>query len=312
MIDPITQAIVSLPDIGPIEKQQGAALVDAYITRFADDPEKFDILEVEVPWYVWLTPQTLVVGVIDQIRRSKETSIVEGLELKTRRAPKIKKDGQPYKGDTEADWKEELINSPQLNVYAMALMMGQQTDGAYLFSQPYAEKEGYVHLRIRAAIKSEPPMLWPTNDDGLFTFSPEACERTVSILRAEADAVRTMRRSGVVPWQMQGSWCRQYGRDCDHFKVCRERENPTGDGPAKHSPSDPGSQAIEAALRANRVFDESELVIFSASSYSDWGTCKELYRLNTGGYFPQQSTQAMQTGTVFHAGVAVWAKQFLT
>lgn len=304
-MNPIVDAICST-EASVQAKEIAAPLVEAYIERFKDDPQRFAFLAAECPWYLWLDDDTLLVGAMDGIRKSKETGKVEGLELKTRRAPRIRKDGQPYVGDREEDWAAELSQGPQLAVYALAMKHGTFVDKEcntlgmrnFSVSQP--------RIRVRAAIKSTPPVIWPTADDGLFEFGERQMEWTTNWLLHSASAIRAHRSLNIIPWQGRGPWCRQFNRDCDYLPVCREGSNPTTDRRGEISSDDPGSDAVEAGKRANPKHDPSRLVVLSASSYSNWATCAELWRLNSGGYFEQEPNINLETGKVFHAGIEAW------
>jgi len=301
---PVTQSIIDAICACPVSvtaREEAARLAESYIARFSGDSKRWQVLAVESPFYMWLDPFTLIVGVMDSIRRDQDGQ-VEGLELKTRRAPKIKKDGQPYKGDTEQDWLAEISNSPQLAIYAMAMRQG-----TFVNLCPTPVETVACRIRVRCAVKSTPAAIWPTQDDGLFQFSSPLMDKTQEALLSAAASIRAHRQRGTVPWQLQGHWCSQFGRDCVHLPVCRERKNPTGAPKTLHSATDPGSVAIAAAIGANPVNDS--LVILSASSYGDWGTCSELYRLNSGGYFPAEESEAMDIGKAFHVAVGAWHKE---
>ena len=300
MTNPIVDAICSSP-YSDAAKAEGARLAEAYLARFANE-EEWESLAVEAPFFLWLDPITLIVGVMDEVRRHIKTQRVEGLELKTRRAPKVKKDGTLYKGDTEQDWLAEISDSPQLSVYGLGLYRGTFVG----VDVPRCEK---AMVRVRAAIKSAPPQVWPTADDGLFAFSVTLLDKVAASLLSAAQSIRAHRQTGTVPWQMIGSWCSQFGRDCRFLTLCRSRQSPPDSLRPFKGGEEAGERAYAAAVDANptTVVDGAfiqDVVAFSASSYQSWGRCSELYRLETSGQYDKEESDALSVGSVFHLAIA--------
>ena len=320
----IASAIVA-SEVTAEQKRLAVPLVERYIDRFKDDAKKFKVLAVENPWYMWLDDHTCIVGVMDANRYDIEHERYEDLELKTRRAPRFKNNGEPYKGDTEQDWMNELAGSPQVGIYALA-----RTRATFLSPLPPV---GKPMIRVRAAVKSDgkvnkpsPIMIWPSQDDGLFTFSEAYLKQVESGLLNAAHAIRALREYATFPWQMMGNWCTHFGKPCV-FKakklpngsyedgVCTKGLNGDYVEPLTHlQRTDPGAQAIEAALKeypSGLASGRNLLVILSASAYGDFAHCAELWRLKSGGWFEKEESDAMNVGTAFHAGCAEFNRSML-
>ncbi len=293
------------------QKRLATPLVEKYIERFTSDKDKFEVLAVENPWFVWLDLNTLIVGVMDANRYDMEHKRYEDVELKTRRAPRFKNNGEPYKGDTEQDWMSELSSSPQVGIYALARMKASFLSPLPNVSIPY--------IRVRAAVKSDgkvgkpsPIMIWPTADDGLFTFPDSYLKQSENGLLNAARGIRTLREYASLPWQLRGAWCSRFGRDCEMLApVCSKGNNSQFIEPITDlSRTDPGARAIEAGM-AEFEGDRGKLVILSAGAYNDFGHCAELWRLRSGGWFPAQESDALGIGTAFHSGCAEFGRTMI-
>lgn len=307
----IAAAIVSAP-VTVEQRRAATPLVQAYVNRFQSDVDKYEVLAVENPWYLWLEPSTMLVGVMDANRVNLATGQYEELELKTRRAPRIKKNGQPYIGDTEGDWVNELVQSSQIAIYALARARASfLTPLGTLNHNPIFPAN--PKIRIRAAIKSDPPQLWPTKDDAVFEFNKELLDYTAESIISSAASIRARKLEGKIPWQLTGNWCRRYNRDCEFLtSVCNRRLNGRYAEPlTMFSGNDPGSKAIEKALAESNEWKEEELVILSASAYTDYAQCAELYRLKNGGWFAREEGDALGIGTAFHAGAAEFNRSMI-
>src|SRR5271165_767474 len=144
--------------------EAGARLAEAFAMDMPSRPDSaWRTIAVESPWFIRLEEKTVVVGVQDRLAEAVPNGIVWGCEWKSRKAPKIKKDGQPYKGDTEEDWLAEISGGPQLRIYALAQQAGtyvREDGGTFTLSSPSP------HLLVRAVVKSTPEVVWPTARDG--------------------------------------------------------------------------------------------------------------------------------------------------
>lgn len=267
-LTPIIDAIASC-DVSAPAKEQAGVLVQGWMEQFADDAEKLQIVAVEQPWYLWLNFTTLAVGVRDLV-----TKVGYG-EWKTKKEPQRRKDGEYYKGQGPDVWAQELGSSIQLAAYAM-------------------QNEGATFL-VRAAVKSNPPEYWEAE---VAIPAERAALARYSFLNA-ADQIRALRYRSA-PWRFPGH--QVYGREC----VCAAPFNEEG-AVSKLGSTDPGAKAIELALTEYPERDTSELVVLSASGYEAFVTCPEAYRrsLFVGG---EETNEALDTGTAFHAGLAAWYK----
>src|SRR5712664_2475820 len=157
-------AAIIASSVGPSAKEEGSRLAEAFLDNFDKYPDtQWTTVAVEQAWWMLLAPKTLIVGVQDRLAYDHEGRI-HGFEWKSHREPKIKKDGQPYAGDTEDDWLQEISQDAQLRVYALAMQKATYLD---------ARKLGVPEPRIvvRAVIKATPAYLWPTKPEtGVFTF----------------------------------------------------------------------------------------------------------------------------------------------
>lgn len=278
----VTQAILDC-DVMPTAKELASPLVEAYLDRLHMFPEiGYKITAVERPWHVWIDKHTLLVGVND-VEMLDEDGRVLLCEWKTRRAPKLKRDGTAYAGDDEDGWLEEISNGPQLAIYA-------------------ASKPG-SRIMVRAAVKSTPVEFWPVSfEKGVFTFPEAYLWNVQAALVSKAGQIRAARK-GPQPFQLTGLHCtNMYRRVCE-FKesVCDRLAFPIVPG-QRFDPENPAYKALEE-IDAVRLHDP-ELVILSASGYQDACQCIQRHHLVNGGFYPKQAAIELEIGTVYHAALA--------
>lgn len=293
-IERIEEAILAVP-ASPLAKEEGARLVQAFMERHAEsDSQRFAVLDVERPWHLWLDEWTLLVGCKDaKFDDGQETPLLG--EWKSHKEPRRTKAGEIYKGEGPADWLEKMANGPQLGIYALHEV---ETTGAE-----------YARVMVRAAVKSSPVELWPPNEaDGIFILNRDYLMHLKNALLVRAKQIRAAKMSGLVPWEwVSGYRCNHiYGKPCQFLGDCMKHEHPTGQKQAFNA-DDPGAAAILDALRDHgdsALLEDPRLVILSASAYQNFTTCMERGRRIQYGLGLDDASFNLETGSVFHAGVA--------
>lgn len=274
---------------------EGVRLAQTYIQRMKNwGDSEWKTLAVETPFYIQLEPKIFVVGVVDRITDSLFC------EWKTHRAPKIKKDGQPYKGDSEDDWLREIKAGPQVAVYGLAGREGH-----------FLTESGEVDYRtdgilVRAALKSTPASFWPAKwENGVLKFSQERLDATRNALLVRAYQIRASRKLGLVPFALPGFHCYSYGRECSRIEQCHRQEyvpiEPKGWAHEADTNPDPGYAACKQ-LGLNPV--DPDLVVISQSAYQTYSLCMEKGRVSYSGHVPGEDTLELSVGTAYHAAMA--------
>ena len=300
----VIDAIVA-SDSGPLAKQEAARLVETWIAsmpKFGDSSWKS--VGVEMPFYIRLAEKTVVVGMMDRLASSPEHGVVGG-EWKSRRAPKIKKDGTPYMGDTEGDWLAEISEGAQLATYALAMR-----EGAFLYKEEkepaWAPLIAEPILLVRACVKSTPAQIWPKNwEAGVFKFPKDVLDSVRSAYLVKAEQIRAARKSGLVPWQLTGYQCKSYNRMCEFYGDCKKRIY-APPAPVAFHPTDPG---FEAAKRLGLDATDPELVVLSQSGYAAVSQCTEKWRRVYDGHAPGETSFELEVGAALHAGLAAVYEQ---
>lgn len=306
-LENITAAIVAA-DISSLAKEEAARLAEAFVEALPRFPDtRWESVALECPWYMLLRPKTLTVGVMDRIAQDP-AGVIWGCEWKSRRESKLKKDGTPYKGDSEQDWLAEISSGQQVRIYALAMQRA-----VFL---PFANKNESLqlmvsqpHLMVRAVIKAIPAFVWPSKaEDGQFTYPQPYLDATEAALINAAEAIRASRRSGRVPHALPGLHCtNKYNRICNyHEPFCSKGAHPIGPTYTTAGSTDPGWAAIEAS---GVDLADPEVVVLSASSLSNWSQCPEQYRILIGGYGPPQDSMALDVGTGLHVACAETFRQ---
>jgi hypothetical protein len=308
--DKVVAAIVA-SHVGAEAKMEAARLVEGWMDFAPMWPDtKMTVLGVECLWRLELEEKTIAVGVVDRIS-CDEAYVPLFSEWKTRRAPKLKLNGEPYKGDDEGSWLEEISGGPQLAVYALAAR-----DGLFLLSDEAAEWTKFEDnpeptVLVRCAVKSKPVDVWPMKpQDGVFSFPTAVLDATRDALVVKAHAIRAARKLGLVPWQMMGYHCKTYNRDCEHLPLCRTHQHPPAEPQgwqhAEDVAPDPGYKV--AALLGLDVHDP-ELVVLSQSAYQTYSRCMEKGRIDYGGHVKGETSYELEVGSAFHEGVAEFNRQ---
>lgn len=304
--DAIIDAIVE-SKVGASAKEAAGPYVEAWIDTYAEADSTLTVHAVEVPFYIQIEKKTFVVGQQDAIF-SDEQGWLCG-EWKTKRAPRNRRDGTPYVGESEDDWLEEISQGPQLKTYALAAKHGRFFIGN-LNPRPQLASE-HPRIMVRAVLKSNPADFWPADPArGIFAFSDLALRSCHDAYVAKATAIRAMRKLGKTPWQLIGPQCKAYGRMCEHYDNCKAHRYPDTTPRAWFHPDDAAPDpGYEVCKLLKLDPSDPELVVLSQSAYQAFSRCAELGRTAYGGYFAREASFELQVGTATHAGLAAFYQQ---
>lgn len=280
--------IIINADAPPRAKEQAAELFDAWRDNYADEDAGMRVIESEVPWFLWVGDDDLLVGVTDLIATDEEGLLM--CEWKTAKAP--------TRYWTESRWLESIEHGPQLAIYAMAQA------GATFCWRNRAPSPLYLpnpRMLVRAAVKTTPPTFWPRKREmGVFPFDRIDTENTLNAIRAMFRAIRAnMREPG--PWQLTGHWCERFGHVCEFHAQCVKHAAPQFPYAGVLSGTDPGRHALKIALANAR--DDTNIIVLSQTMYSTAANCLELYRLTQGGRSSRAPIEIV-TGQLFHNAIA--------
>lgn len=303
----IVDAIIN-SGASPAGAEAASPLVDAYIADKIDRDTGLKVLAVECGFVLKLDPKLVIIGVQDAIFQDANGEII-GDELKTAKEPKRNKDGSFSAWWNEDVWLSEIVSGPQLAIYALALRHATYWDA---HGTQYKFEAKNPKIRVSAAVKSSPPMFWPSEGEGCFEFPDAGMKSTSDALKARAAQIRALRASGLVPWQMTGKHCQnRYNKQLCRFydEFCSKREHPPLTiRPAAFNANDPASQLALPHID-KELADDPEFVVMSASSYSDFTDCAEQWRLMNMCSGEKESNLALDTGTAYHAGIAELRRQ---
>ena len=293
--DKITQAILDL-NVSPLAAETGAALADHWISE--DHPEIHEnILGVEMGFVLWLDDKTVAIGVQDLVTEGDSGPI--GNEWKTSSASKWW---------TEDRWLKDLVNGPQLGLYALGLHRGTYYEAGSF--APVQFLSPTPKIRVRAITKTNPPAFWPRDpEDSTYVFDAAKLRSVEAGFRARAEAIRALRRSALTPWELMGSHCFAFNKVCQFFdKHCSVSHHPSvleaqDATSARFDPSDPASHAALIHIPEDKLNDP-DLVVLSASSYKTGSNCMEQYRIISGSLAEKkESSIDLEIGTVLHAAI---------
>lgn len=303
MIDtaPLLEAILATEASG-LAKEESARLLEGFLEHESTLPERVEgwkVVGAEIPFYVPLEEKSYVIGVADAIFDTP-LGIVIG-EWKSRRAPKLKKDGAAYAGDDEDGWLEDISGGAQLAFYALAAAQGSFLTEAHSL---FANRE--PRILVRAIVKSSPVQLWPRDwRKGMFQFFPAGIDAARNSLTVKCRQIRAARASGLVPWQIPGEQCtNQYRRVCGNRDgVCRNHIYP----PQRTTPNPDESETrklITEVLQLDAM--DPELVMLSASGFGAYTQCMELgrqrYEAEASG--APESSFELEIGSCLHVALA--------
>jgi len=298
-------------DLPPAAKELGADLCEKWIAKYLKIDLTRRIIAVECGFHIWLDDTTLIVGMQDAIFQDEGGPF--GGEWKSHKAPRMKLNGEPYKGDTEEDWLREISTGPQLAIYALAQHAGIFYENGN--PQPLRLAVAKPRIMVRAAVKTNPPSYWPTDEaQGIFAFEPEYLDGIESALLSCARQIRGARRGQeIVPWQLPGKQCFSWNRDCQFLgdeknPGCLQHCYPIGKETYVFNPHDP---AFEGALKHcdPKKLENPELVVLSASSYQLFFECAEKFRRITGHGGEKDESEALAAGTALHLALAEYYRQ---
>lgn len=290
----ITNAMLNV-DASPGARELVDPLVSAYIENMPGFPDtNWKTLAVEIPWRYQLAENIWLVGVLDRIAEDQNGQII-GCEWKTRRAPRFRKDGAPFPGEDERDWLLEISTGAQLAIYALALKRAD-----FIARDPEALNTDLPRILVRACIKSLPPMFWPTQfETGIFSFTDAYLDHVEMALISKGSQLRSALRLRALPWQLPGLHCvNKYRRFCEYHSFCLEQQTPEFNVTSVFNENDPGFSAMAD------IPIEPGTIILSASSHATACQCAEKYRIITRTDALQGSSEALETGRVYHAALA--------
>jgi hypothetical protein len=285
----ITDALLSSAT-SPIALEEGAALVEAYVNQWSNEPQ--EILAVECGWSVQLDEYTFAVGVMDLI--AGDDKGVFGRELKTTAGA-----SRYWNSDK---WLADIQAGHQIALYALALNRGVFYENGQPLTMRVATP---VRMNVRAITKSAIPEFWPKDPaDGWSEFDELSLNSVVDAFRVKAAQIRLARQMKLTPWQLRGKQCIAFNKTCEFFDACGSFSNPPVE--VGFDSSDPAAKLAIPFLPD--VAKHPDCVILSASAYGTFSRCLELGRLEAQSGNKQESL-ALSIGTVFHAGCAEMHRQ---
>lgn len=301
--------VITSTSIAPSAKEQAADLVDAWISENSDFDLQYKTVAVEVPWYYWIQPQTVLVGVMDRI--AKDAKGTFGCEWKSAKEPQKNANGEDSAWWNEEVWLKSISEGTQLSIYGLAMLKAH-------FVPKGVKGPGWMpsvsnpRILVRAAVKSNPVRFWPTNpDDGIFEFPDRYLTDIVTpALIAKAEQLRAAKLSRQIPWALPGNHCfNRFRKECPyHQQFCLSHKHPSSKPRDIFDEQDPGYAAFLAS-GALKKKDDPNLIVLSASSFDTAQQCPERYRILVGGYAPKEQDPNLDTGTGMHAGVAEFYRQ---
>lgn len=292
---------------------------------------QFLTLATELPFFFFPDKFTVVVGAQDRIAYDEDC-------VMRKEAGVIGCEWKSTKGKTrywnEEKWLQGIEAGVQIAVYALAHHEGffvlpedatfseriQQYGEIvvpflgcpYVLWQPKVRKP---YIMVRAITKESPPQIWPSEGQQGFEFSQVQLKKTRDGLIAKAAAIRAMRMSGAIPWQLRGIHCENRFSHtlCQHYNgACAKNRTAvsTPEGVWGVEASDPARSALPAAEAMLRVkLDDPRVVVLSASSYAEATDCSEKYRLighETKENFYQDE---IDKGTGLHTALKIYYRE---
>jgi len=306
----VSDAIVACETGGPA-KEESARLIEFMLEKLPELPEwEWKVVATETPFYIKLAPKFYCIGIGD-CHFMDAIGMIHA-EWKTKGAPKLTREGKPYKGQDEESWLDDISNDVQVAVYALAAQQG-------IFLENEEEISFGVdapRVMVRACVKSSPPEVWPRNhEDGLHTFSQVALDSTKNALLVKCKQIRAARESKLIPWNLVGGQCENKYRTICEFReeICKKHLNPLSRWGHK-------TESLEEMVEGRRKWyerlkvdpNDPEVVMLSPSKYTDYTWCMErgrqLYEGTEGA--ERESSFEQGIGTGYHAGLAAIYKQW--
>lgn len=331
----IFNAILASGVTSPKSIETGSELVDSWVEQCQETDKKYRTLGLEVGWFIALDERTFVVGAVDKLVVEPNTidvddGVVSGVRHKSDPFVFERKTTSASKTWTAEKWFEDLRGGSQVATYAAALKWGTFIQKETItgtpsltssFSAERTRETCYAvaspRVLARAITKTKPPMIWPTPDGAWIDFTDARLDAQMNAYRSEAAALHTRRRLGLVPWQTPGFQCTlTFGftkRPCSAWNTCHETlEFPVTDGRVRPLGLSPGSQTVvDHLITTGRIplDNAGDVVVLSASSMKSAQQCSELWRQESIGATRQDDNEAMDTGTVLHAGMKSFDEQ---
>lgn len=299
-------------EIGPAAREEASRLVEHVIERMPGLPEsKWSVVSVETQFFIQLAPKWFCIGVGDAHFRDEHGLI--HAEWKTKGAPKLTKAGEPYKGQDEDSWLDDISNDVQVAIYALAGHEGTFIDSN---DSQVRFRSFEPRVMVRACVKSTPPQIWPHDyRKGLYTFPLQALNATRNALLVKCQQIDAARKSGLIPWTLIGEQCENKYRNVCEFReeVCKKHLNP----PSLRW----GNTKLEDMVEGRRKWYETlkmdpndpEVILLSPHKYTDYTRCMERgrmrYEVGTVDTELQQSFE-QEVGTGYHAALASIYRQW--
>lgn len=292
--------------VSAVSLEEGAGLVDHWISECAELDRRDKTLAVEAGFFVEVAPDTFVVGTQDRIAQSHVTGEVFGCEWKSTK--------HQTKMWTPEAWYESISGGHQVATYALGLKFGQVIGEGVIGTVPLREGEmmfpedGSVNILVRAVSKSHPPVIWPDPEGKFVNVTSGRMEAMRSVYQNVAASIRVQRR-GKGPWQVPGLQCTNMFRSvCPLLSECRKFESfPTGTSLTSITQSfSPGSKKVVSYLIDSGRINEGnlgEVVVLSASTLGTYQQCPERWRREAASG-EEEDNEFLDIGTVLHAGLA--------
>ena len=224
---------------------------------------------------VWLSDNTLLVGIVDALGFNGEGKLFFG-EWKS---------ANPREKNT---WKGMWRMNPQSLSY-----------GVLIQNDPAIRPDCSTFL-VRKAFKEKSGI--PTYDHSWFAYDSGELRHWKGELLRIADEIRAYRASGSTPWPTNFTRCFAYGANyaCPFF----------AEGCAKQNWSYTPPNALvkqEQSWVADAIAEvpfKRDLVVLSPSRVGDWLGCRELYRKRAEALIELPSSEALDLGKNFHGQLA--------
>ena len=319
----IFSAILASGVTSPKAIETGSELVDSWTSSCANVDRRYRTIALEQGFFITLDPLAFVVGAVDKIAVESECHC-ESEVCRCDKSPfvfEMKTTAAGSRGWTAEKWLGELASLHQVGTYGAALKFGtfiERDENERVIGK---KRYGVTNPRVlaRAVSKSKPPQIWPDANGAWIDIDEGRINATINAYRNAAAAIRGQRYTGLVPWQLPGKHCiKSYGTKefrCERWKGCREE----GRYPAEEKWAElikrgisPGSQTVvDYLLKSGRIpldADPRNVVILSASSYTDYAQCPEKWRQRRLAGDSEES-EALDIGTVFHCAVLEYSQQ---
>lgn len=268
------------------------AMVGGWKSHFWAADHEIKWLDAERPMGAWLSPNTLLVGVVDAI----------GIDA----------GGKHFFGEwktsstfTKKSWKEMWRKNPQSLTYGVLL----DADGSI--------GPAIRRFTVRKAFKES----IPSYDHAWYSYEPLELAHWRTELLGIAEEIRGY--EGRQHWPTNFARCFQYGLNyvCPFFKMGCDRQDwgwiPEGaisvdSGFIKPRGPDGAVKIMQEMIdrRGGPPFKQGELVVLSASQTDTWLGCRERFR-KEHVIGVRVSNEALEYGGDFHEGLGSYYKSMI-